>query len=803
MKARMMKSLKNSFLCKGLMLCLAWGMLFPGLLFSAEKKIRFNRDVRPILSDKCFYCHGPDSNKREADFRLDVEAEAKKKLSEGFALVPGHPEKSQLFERISSHDEDEIMPPADSGKKLSSKEIETLKKWIEQGAVYEPHWCFIPPSEPKIPQVKNQGWVKNKIDNFILEKIEGSPFTVSPRADKATLLRRLSFDLTGLPPTEKEREEFLKDNSPHAYEKVVDRLLASPHYGERLAIYWLDLVRYADTVGYHGDQDHSITPYRDYVIKSFNENMPFDQFTREQLAGDLFKNATEEQKIASGYNRVLQTSHEGGVQEKEYLAKYSADRVRNISTVWMGATMGCAECHDHKYDPYTSKDFYSMASFFADVDDNRTFKGGNSLPTKREPEILVFSLFEKKELTNQLQKLKSEIQKIEKPESKLTKEEKEKKLNQLNAEVEKIKKKKIRCMVTESIKPRDIRILARGDWMDETGKIVVPAGPDFLKRVSTGSARATRLDLANSLVSTEHPQTARVFMNRMWYLFFGEGISRNLLDMGSQGEWPTHLELLDFLSVRFIENGWNIKKMAKMIVMSNTYQQSSLQTDQHQEIDPLNKLISHQNRFRISAEMIRDNALAVSGLLNRKMGGPSAHPYQPAGYYAHLNFPKRVYHSDKNSNQYRRGVYIHWQRQFLHPMLRAFDAPSREECTGQRAISNTPLAALTLLNDPTFLEAEKVFAMKVIKEGGESVESRIRWMWIRALSRQPNAQELKVLTQLYQNSVKEYLSKPENAEKLTKIGMFPVPEKSDLVQLASWMTVARAIFNLNEMVTRN
>lgn len=808
----MMKRLESLFLCKRIglvaVICLVWGMLSPELLLSGDKKIQFNRDVRPILSDKCFYCHGPDANKREADFRLDVESEAKKKLSEGFALVPGHPDQSKLFERISSHDEDEIMPPADSGKKLSAEEMETLKRWIEQGAAYEPHWCFIPPAKPEIPQIKNNSWVKNQIDYFILEKIEESSFTVSPVADKSTLLRRLSFDLTGLPPTEKEREEFLKDDSPQAYEKVVDRLLASPHFGERMAIYWLDLVRYADTVGYHGDQDHSISPYRDYVIKAFNNNMSFDQFTREQLAGDLLENSTEEQKVASGYNRVLQTSHEGGVQEKEYLAKYSADRVRNISTVWMGATMGCAECHDHKYDPYTSKDFYSMASFFADVDDNRTFKGGNSLPTQREPEILVFSPLEKPKFIKQLQKLESDLKKIEKPEPDtagpvLSEEEKETKIKHLSDEIEKIKKKKIRCMVTESIKPRDIRILARGDWMDDSGKIVEPSGPDFLKKVPANSSRANRLDLANWLTSPEHPQTARVFMNRLWYLFFGEGISRNLLDMGSQGEWPTHLELLDFLSVEFVENGWNVKKMAKLIVMSNAYQQSSLQSDQHRKLDPLNKLLSHQNRFRLPAEMIRDNALAVSGLLNRKMGGISIRPYQPEGYYAHLNFPKRVYESDKNKNQYRRGVYMHWQRQFLHPMLRAFDAPSREECTGQRAISNTPLAALTLLNDPTFLEAEKVFALQAMEQGGETEDSRIRWMWIRSLSRNPNSRELKVLSQLYQSSFKEFQSNPKQAEELTKVGMFPVPEKSDLVQLASWMTVARAIFNLNEMVTRN
>jgi mono/diheme cytochrome c family protein len=769
-------------------------------------KVQFNRDVRSILSDKCFACHGPDATHREAELRFDDEASAKSDRDGRRAIAPGEPGASELIRRITSGDESERMPPTDSGKELSPSEIDTLRRWIEQGAEYQPHWSFIPPQRPPVPLVSGPAWPVNGIDNFILNRLTTEGLKPSPDADRVTFIRRLYFDLTGLPPKPADVDTFVNDSDPEAYERLVDRLLESPHYGERMAIYWLDLVRYANTVGYHGDQEHAISPYRDWVIKAFNDNMPFDQFTIEQLAGDLLPDAKTNQKIASGYNRLLQTSHEGGVQVAEYLKKYDADRVRNLGGVWLGATTGCVECHNHKFDPYTQKDFYSLAAFFADVDDQRTFKGGDTSPTKREPEMVVLSPLVQDEVTR-LERLASD------PDGSSTSPEGR---AAIQKRVDELKQQTQRTMVTQSVEPRVIRVLARGNWMDETGEIVEPAIPAFLGRLETEGRRATRLDLAKWLVSPDQPQMARVFVNRLWYLFFGSGLCRSLDDTGAQGEWPTHPELLDWLAVEFMHPlpapfsrdpqgsaAWDVKHIIRLIVTSRTYRQSSLVTPDLREQDPDNRLFARQGRFRLPAEMIRDNALAVSGLLVDRLGGATSHPYQPKGYYAPLNFPKREYRQDDDENQYRRGVYVHWQRQYVHPMLKAFDAPSREECTAQRPISNTPLAALTLLNDPTFVEAARVFAARILREGGETTEARIRWAWREALSREPAQGEVRSLAKLYELSLAEYREDPQAAEKLLNVGMAPRPERVDGVELAAWTTVGRGVMNLSEFISRN
>jgi hypothetical protein len=732
--------------------------LLPARSTASEPAVEFNRDIRPILADRCYPCHGPDSGQRKAGLRLDMDKGAKADLGGRSAVVPGKPDDSELIARITSTDKARRMPPVKTGKELSAKEIDLLRRWITQGAAYQLHWSYLPAVKSSIPDVKDRQWPRGDIDCFILAKIEAAGLKPSPEADKITLVRRLYLDLIGLAPSPKDVEEFLHDDQPDAYERLVDRLLASPYFGERLAMYWLDLVRYADTVGYHGDQEHHISPYRDYVIKAFNENMPFDQFTVEQLAGDLLPDATINQKIASGYNRLLQTTHEGGAQDKEYLAKYAADRVRNLSQVWLGATMGCSECHNHKFDPYTQKDFYSMEAFFADVQEKGAFSGPDASPTKRPPEIEVPSPLDPS--------------------------------------------RKLLTMITVSVKPRTIRVLKRGDWMDESGEVVEPAVPHFLKAPDV-KGRLTRLDLARWLTSSEHPQTARVFANRMWYLFFGAGLCRTLDDTGSQGEWPTHPELLDFLAVEFVEHGWDLKRLIKSLVMSSAYRQSSIETAALRERDPENRLFARQGRFRLQGEMIRDNALSVSGLLVLRLGGPSIHPYQPAGYYAPLNFPKRVYREDIGDNQYRRGLYVHWQRQYLHPMLRAFDAPSREECTNQRPISNTPLAALVLLNDPTFVEAARVLAARIIHEGGDTDAEHITWVWKTVLSRQPNEREVAALTRLVRESRKQYDADPESAKKLIRVGRATQPRDIPEAELAAWITVARALLNLNESITRN
>ncbi|MFH1303019.1 MAG: PSD1 and planctomycete cytochrome C domain-containing protein [Planctomycetota bacterium] len=772
----------------------------------AQNTVSFNRDIRPILSRNCFQCHGPDSAHREADLRLDLEQGLKSKSGDESIIRPGHPEQSLLFERITSNDPDLVMPPADSGKSLKPAEIQLLKQWIEAGAPWSKHWAYLKPQATPAPEVKNQSWPVNWIDHFILSRLEQLNLQPAAEADKVTLIRRLSFDLTGLPPTSQEVDQFVKDHNPQAYEKLVDRLLASPHYGERMAMYWLDLVRFADTVGYHGDQDHHISPYRDYVIRAFNENKPFDQFTREQLAGDLLSEPTLQQKIATGYNRMLQTSHEGGVQRKEYLAIYAADRIRNFSGVWMGATMGCCQCHDHKYDPYTIKDFYSLVSFFADIDEDQHLKrGSDRIPTIREPEIFLYSDQEQKQIAEIESNIKTAEQALKKTKDEQEQKQLKQQLDQLKKTRAAIDRSALKTMITVSIQPREIRVLPRGNWLDETGPVVQPAIPEFLGTLKTDNRRLTRLDLANWLSDEDGYGllTARVMANRFWYLFFGHGIAPVLDDFGGQGGPPHHPELLDQLALKFYQDQWDVKQMVKFIVMSRAYRQSSLETAGQRKRDPFNQMLDRQARFRLPAEMIRDNALAVSGLLVTDIGGPSVKPYQPAGYYRHLNFPKRTYVADTDERQWRRGLYVHWQRQFLHPMLKAFDAPSREECTAQRPRSNTPIAAMTLLNDPTFIEAARKFAEDVLQNGGDSDTEKIRYAFSRATSRAPEEMESEVLIALLNSNRKAYQSKPKEAVALTKAGLAKTNPELNAVELASWTEVTRALLNLNEVVTRN
>ncbi len=778
---------------------------------SAE--VDFNRDIRPILSNKCMSCHGPDEEHREADLRLDSEESAKQDR-DGYAVIkPGDVKASSLVERVRSDDPDLKMPPPELKKDLSSSEIALLEQWIASGAKWATHWAYVAPRKFADVEVENRQWNGSFVDRYIFQKLREQNLQPSAEADRITLLRRLSFDLTGLPPSSAQVDAFVNDHSPEAYEKVVDQLLSSDHFGEQLAIYWLDLVRYADTVGYHGDQDHNISPYRDWVIDAFNSNMPFDQFTREQLAGDLIPGSTIQQKVASGYNRLLQTSHEGGVQPKEYLAIYAADRMRNLSAVWMGATFGCAQCHDHKYDPYTMKDFYSMQAFFADLDEAQHFKvGGNSLPTNRPPELTLWNPVDHK----QYDKLKQEIQNLEDQLKKLAEKIKEqeesperktltKKIEQLKEESDAIRKRQRKSMISVAIEPRVIRILPRGNWLDDSGEIVSPAIPQFLGKLDAGGKRPTRLDLANWLMDDQKGvglMTARVFVNRLWYLMFGNALA-DLSDFGGQGEPPTHPKLLDRLAIEFVDSGWDVKHLIRLLAVSRTYRQQSLVTEELQKKDPGNKWYARQSRYRLPAESVRDTALAISRLLVEDVGGESIRPYQPAGYYRHLNFPKRTYQHDTDSKQYRRGVYVHWQRQFLHPMLKAFDAPSREECTAKRPRSNTPLAALTLLNDPTFMEAARAFAGRILLEGGDSCESKIKFACKEALSRLPDKTEQNVLMQACTTQLAYYKEHPDQAKQLLAVGMAPKLEGVNSSEHAAWTQVARILLNLNETTTRN
>ncbi|KAB2644411.1 MAG: DUF1553 domain-containing protein [Verrucomicrobia bacterium] len=1002
---------------------------------AAARDIQFNRDIRPILSDNCFACHGPDKEARKAKLRLDTQEGAYAKQDDVTAVAPGHPEKSEAVARIESTDPEEVMPPPKSGKQLTARQKQLLKEWIAQGAKYDGHWAYRPPTRGELPTAAGS---THPIDAFILDRLRKESLAPAPEADRRTLLRRVSLDLTGLPPTPEQVRHFEKSSDPKAYEKLVDELLASPHYGERLAVHWLDLVRYADTIGYHGDVPISVWPYRDYVIRAFNENLPFDRFTREQLAGDLLPGSTEQQKIASTFNRLNRMSTEGGIQDKEYLAKYAADRVRTVSTTWLGSTVGCAECHDHKFDPFSAKDFYSMAAFFADLKEqgfyDRGFSEGNwgpklllpspeqktrlekvdgeiaalkqqleqvtdaqLAPGRTEWEAAVLALDKGGEVAWKVQsplsattsngatltngsdnlilaggknpdnetytitfqpgagawrglrlhiftdeqyagnrvarggtgfivteaevlagntespsavklahvvtsseaegfpalamldgrretgwgnpighsseqqaafhfaeplvaasdtvvtvrlrhdhdqrkvtigKFRLSLTAVEKPSLRAPVPEDVLKALRVEAEKRNDKQQQTiarhyraiapeltgntrqlarfqaeRSLLAAEIpstlvsvvrdQPRPMRILPRGDWMNDSGELVQPAGPHFLTAVAkTGGERATRLDLANWLTAKQNPLAARAFVNRLWKIYFGTGLSRTLDDLGTQGEWPTHLELLDWLACEFMDRGWDVKHLVRLIVTSGTYRASSTSTPALDEKDPLNRLLARQARLRLDAELVRDYALSVSGLLVPEIGGPSVRPYQPEGYYAPLNFPKREYSHDRGAKLYRRTLYTHMQRTFPHPLLTNFDASGREECTAIRMTSNTPLQALNLLNDPIFVEAARVFAASIVERGGGTFEERLSWAYQRALTREPTAREIELLRALFDQQRARYRTDESGASALLRVGEAPLP-KGNAPELAAWTGVARAILNLNEVVTRN
>jgi cytochrome c553 len=805
--------------------------------------VEFNRDVRPILSDKCFACHGPDKNARKSELRLDLESGAFAELDDGHAIVPGQPAQSEVYQRISHESPRRRMPPAKFGKTLSSYEIAVVRRWIEQGAKWEEHWSQLVPRRRAVPTLKDASRVRNPIDAFLLARLEREGIALAAEADRRTLIRRLSFDLTGLPPEPEAVDDFVDDEDPRAYEKLVDRLIESPHYGERMAMPWLDLVRFADTNGIHGDNHREIAPFRDWVIRAFNENMPFDRFTIEQLAGDFLPNVTIQTRIASGYNRLLMTTREGGAQAKEYRAKYAADRVRNASTVWMAATLGCAECHDHKFDKYTQRDFYSFAAFFADIQETAVgAQAPTLLPSPEEQELLKKLNAEiaalKKTLSQQTSELeaawdeweasaKASGTKLPKKIAAIVAIEKPKRSNKQKAalikyhssfakileptrkrssEAEKQRKaieaKAPRTLVSTRGKPRMMRVLPRGNWLDDSGEEVTPATPAFMRALDLGEARGTRLDLAKWLVAPENPVVSRVFVNRLWRTFFGRGLVKTLDDFGSQGSWPTHLDLLDWLALEFVDKRWDVKAMTRLIVTSSAYRQSSIASSQERARDPFNKLVARQGRFRLDAEMVRDGALLASGLLSRTMGGESVKPYQPSGYWAHLNFPRRNYKNDSGANLYRRGIYTYWCRTFLHPSLLAFDAPTREECTVERGQSNTPQQALVLLNDPTYVESARALATWTLTDVEGGTPQRLRHVFRRVLSRSASVDETRILTSLLDKHLAEYAKDPKAAEELLGVGDLPNAKGLSHTELAAWMSVCRVVLNLHETITR-
>ncbi len=1000
----------SALLSAGLLLLLA-----PTL---RAESIKFNRDIRPILSENCFACHGPDKNARQAELRLDRRDEA---VARG-AINPSDAAGSKLVARIRADQEMLRMPPVWSDKKLTSEQQQTLVDWIEQGAQYEAHWAYLPPERPESPAGAEA------IDFFIGKGLDEKDLSPVDEADRRMLARRLSFDLLGLPPEPEVVEAFVEDRRPEAYKKLLDGLLASRHFGERMAVHWLDLVRYADTVGFHGDVAVNVYPFRDYVIRSFNENKPFDEFTREQIGGDLIPGAGVDQLVASAYNRLSRMTNEGGSQAKEYLAKYAADRVRTTSTVWLGSTLGCAECHDHKFDPFATKDFYAMQAFFADIKEEGVFSGfgdwgskiqvpsrearktiasidkrievlgdegrgkleasdgnlrdfaarlrsnleswtlvepssvtndcsdpnvegcdsfelpseGGVIRLREKSELKTLTVVEKAELPldkGRVTSLMIEVLEVENSmdfflaefEVSLLREgeparsipiktflpdwesdgvmlrstidgnhhtgwggrpceegvrravfvleeaidaqagdrlevttifdrifglkgfalrhrlwagnadfpelpppdelrsavsavgdwsEAERRrlagafaqATEHNAnylaiqDLERQKKTLIdsadQCLVTKAVGPREIRILPRGNWMDTSGEVVEPQAPHFLPAIPSTGKRLTRLELADWLVDRKNPLTARVFVNRLWKMFFGTGLSKVLDDIGSQGEPPVNQELLDWLAVEFMESGWDVKHTIRAMLLSKAYRRASEPSEALEQADPSNRLHGRQTARRLEAEFIRDNALKVSGLLNDEIGGRSAKPYQPADYYIELNFPKRRYHADFNENQFRRGLYVHWQRTYLHPAMMAFDAPSREECAADRPVSNTPLQALTLLNDPTFVEAAKAFGARILGSGASVDAERLDFAFQEAFSRKADPREQEVLLELLEQQRQYFEADRSQAAELLETGISKVPPDLETTELAAWTTVARALLNKHEFVMR-
>jgi hypothetical protein len=828
--------------------------VFSSATAAGTEAVSFNRDIRPILSDNCFYCHGPDASHRQADLRLDLRDEA----LAAQAIVPGKPAESSIVSRINSTDPDELMPPPESHKKLDAKQKALLTRWIEEGAEYQKHWAYEPPVKAAVPAGAKA------VDHLVRQRLAKLGLEPSPEADRRTLVRRLSFDLTGLPPTPAEVEAFVADPSPDAYGKLVERLLSSPHYGERMAINWLDVVRFADTIGYHSDNPRNVWPYRDYVIRSFNDNKPFDRFTIEQLAGDLLPDANQETRVASAFNRILLTTEEGGAQPKDYEARMLTDRVRAAGAVWLGQTTGCSGCHDHKFDPITMRDFYSLGAFFADIEERAIGKREDGMVVappedlKKLADLDAALTAAKKKLDAVSPQLDAaqkqweydvvayEITLLElKPDSQAA--DADKKLAQQAAAalkkefpkrngveweaVQKYFRTKVspqlfraeqdafvaaekgrkdfyesltKCLVSEKKPvPSVVRILPRGNWMDESGEVMKPAFPGYLPAPKIEGREPNRLDLAQWLVSREHPLTARVVMNRLWKQFFGTGLSRVLDDLGAQGEPPVNPELLDWLACEFMDSKWDMKHMVRTIVSSATYKQTAVPSAEKIAADPGNRELARQSAYRVDAELVRDAALATSGLLVRTVGGPSVKPYQPDGYWENLNFPVRTYPTDVGEKQYRRGLYTWWQRSFLHPSMLAFDAPSREECCAERTRSNIPQQALALLNDPTYVEASRAFAARVMKECTGSPEERVAWAWKQALQRLPRVEEMETVMPLYRQQLAAYQADPAAADALLKVGFAPAPADLDKPELAAWTHVARVLLNLHETITRN
>ncbi len=823
----------------------------------AEEPIDFNRDIRPILAENCFYCHGQDSNKRQADLRLDMRELA---IQAG-ALSPGKVSESSLVARIHATDFDELMPPPKSNRKLSSTQKTLLEKWIQQGAPYSNHWAFTAPIRPNLPSLQRADWVRTPVDRFVLAKLESEGLKPSPEADKATQIRRLYIDLIGLPPTPQQVDAFVLNNDPLAYEQLVNELLNNMHYGERMALGWLDAARYADSNGFQQDGDTWQWIWRDWVVKAFNDNLPFDQFTIWQLAGDLLPNATTDQKIASGFNRNHLLNGEGGAIAEEQRFVVLFDRIDTTATTWLGLTMACAQCHDHKYDPVTQVDYYSLLDAFNRVPETGTpqffssrvrvgapflelpteenkskfaefesqiasveieatplvdasfagwraglFADGDPSDGKGLPDTLT-SLFKKPsaERTDEDKKgIETQLRKYFDDKVRTTLNDKIPlvgKLADIRKQFADYKANHLpRVMIMSDDKPRESHVLSRGEYLKPLEKVVFNT-PAFLPPLPTNAPR-NRLGFAQWLVSEENPLTARVQMNRTWQSLFGIGLVKTAEDFGVQSEYPIHLELLDWLSVEFRESGWDMKAMQRIILNSATYRQSSRVTPELRTRDIENRLYARASRFRMPSLLLRDWALSAAQLLDQRIAGAPVYPYQPDGIWESLAITKErdfSYPASSGSDLYRRSLYTFWRRTVGPANM--FDASNRQTCRVRQSVTSTPLHALTTLNDPTWVEAARVLAEKSMQHSASQTD-QLTYAFRMVLGRAPNEKDLTALKSALQKQLNLYADDLLAAQAFVEIGNTPRDKSLNLASLASLTAVCSAILNLDEAMTR-
>ena len=744
-----------------------------GGLPTVTAEIGYNKEVLPILAGKCLACHGTDAAKRKAKLRLDDREVAHAERDGVRAIVPGNPGESELILRILSEDEEEVMPPPGEGKPLTAGEKDVLRQWIVEGAKYERHWAFRTPLKREVPGTGT--WGVNEIDAFVHDGMSEAGLQPQREAGKEGLIRRVTIDLTGLPPALEEVDAFLADKSEQAYEKVVDHLLASPRHGERMAAWWLDGARYGDSHGYDNDLENAQWPWRNWVIESFNANQPYDQFVIWQLAGDLLPDAGDDQIVATGFNRNHRIQTEGGAIEEEWRTEYVMDRVETMGTVFLGLTLNCARCHDHKYDPISQREFYQLFAMF-DGPDEKGFI--NNLRGSAEPRIR----YRQSEFDLAVKKLEGEV-----PDKKAR-----------EGRIRELESRHPHVMIMREEVDRKAFVLKRGQY-DARGEEVSPGLPQAFSPVPEGE-NLTRLDLARWLVDGEHPLTARVFVNRIWEQFFGTGIVKSSENLGRQSDWPSHPALLDWLAVDFVESNWDVKRLLKLMVMSRTYRQSAVVDEEGLRRDPENRLLSRGPRIRLQAEMLRDQALFLSDLLVERLGGPSWWVYQPAGLW--LEVEKRgTFAQDHGEKLYRRSLYSRIRRTVAPPSMLLFDMPSREVCAVKRNLTNTPLQALALMNEVTYVEAAKKLAERMMTKGGTPTE-RIAWGFRCATARVADGEELGILVEGYERRVERYRRDRKAAEDLLGQGESKVPGYLPKPEMAALTTVANVILNLDEVINK-